>query len=322
MPNTAAKIIIPDDFPQVISGTPALQTMQAHGAVTVYTSRPETQDELVARIHEAHTVVNIRAYCKFTTEILQACPHLKHLAIWGTGTDNIDLAAARTAGIVVTNTPNTATDAVAEQGLALLLAVARHVPSLDAQVKRGTWVRGMLTQVCGKTLGVIGTGAIGLRMAQLGRGVGMSVLAWSFHPNLAAAQRIGFRYVPTMADVLREADVVSLHLRSTPDTERIIGAQEFALMKSTALFLNTARGQLVDQQALYEALRDGTIAGAGLDVFTQEPIPPDDPLLQLPNVVLSPHTAGTTPEALMNGLNLCAANVVAFLQGQVHHRVG
>ena len=321
MPPTAATIIIPDDFPSVISGTPALQTMQAHGAVTVHTSRPETQDELVARIREAHTVVNIRAYCKFTAEVLQACPYLKHLAIWGTGTDNVDLAAARAAGIVVTNTPNTATDAVAEQGLALLLAVARKVPGLDVQVKRGAWVRGMLTQVCGKTLGIIGTGAIGLRMAQLGRGIGMPVIAWSFHPNLAAAQNIGFSYLPTMADVLRAADVVSLHLRSTPDTERIIGAQELALMKSTALFLNTARGQLVDQQALYEALRDGTIAGAGLDVFEQEPIPPDDPLLQLPNVVLSPHTAGTTPEALMNGLNLCAANVVAFLQGQVQHRV-
>jgi phosphoglycerate dehydrogenase-like enzyme len=321
MPHTTAQIIVPDDFPPVISGTPALQTMQAHGHVTVYTSRPETQDELVGRIREAHTVVNIRAYCKFTAEVLQACPHLQHLAIWGTGTDNVDLAAAQAAGIVVTNTPNTATDAVAEQGLALLLAVARKVPSLDAQVKGGAWVRGMLTQVCGKTLGIIGTGAIGLRMAQLGRGIGMSVLAWSFHPDLEATQHIGFRYVPTMADVLRQADVVSLHLRSTPDTERVIGAQEFALMKPTALFINTARGQLVDQEALYEALRDGKIAGAGLDVFTQEPIAPDDPLLTLPNVVLSPHTAGTTPEALMNGLNLCAANVVAFLQGQVQHRV-
>jgi phosphoglycerate dehydrogenase-like enzyme len=114
---------------------------------------------------------------------------------------------------------------------------------------------------------------------------------------------------------------VSLHLRSTPDTERIMGAREFALMKPTALFINTARGQLVDQEALYEVLRDGKIAGAGLDVFTQEPMAPDDPLVTLPNVVLSPHTAGTTPEALMNGLNLCAANVVAFLQGQVQHRV-
>jgi len=321
MNQTLAKIIIPDDFPPVISGTPALQTMQNCGAVTIYTSRPETQDELIARIQGAHTVVNIRAYCKFTADVPRACPTLKHLAVWGTGTDNIDLQAARSLGITVTNTPNTATDAVAEQGLALLLAVARKIPHLDAQVKGGEWVRGMLTQVCGKTLGLIGTGAIGLRLAQLGKGIGMQVIAWTFHPDPATAEAMGFRYVPAMADVLRQADVVSLHLRYSPETERIIGAQELALMKSTALFINTARGQLVDQQALYEALRDGRIAGAGLDVFEHEPIESHDPLLTLPNVVLSPHTAGTTPEALMNGLNLCAANVVGFLQGRVQHRV-
>ena len=321
MPQPLAAIIIPDDFPPVISGTPAHKTMQDHGAVTVHTSRPETQDELIARIQGAHTVVNIRAYCKFTTDVLQACPTLKHLAVWGTGTDNIDLSAARSLGIVVTNTPNTATDAVAEQGLALLLAVARQVPSLDTQVKRGEWVRGMLTQVCGKTLGIIGTGAIGLRMAQLGKGIGMPVMAWTFHPDPATAEAIGFRYVPAMADVLRQADIVSLHLRYSPETEHIIGARELALMKPTAIFINTARGQLVDQQALYEALRDGRIAWAGLDVFEREPIDAHDPLLTLPNVVLSPHTAGTTPEALMHGLSLCAANVVAFLEGRVQHRV-
>jgi D-3-phosphoglycerate dehydrogenase len=321
MNQTAARIIIPDDFPPVISGTPALRTMQDHGDVTIHTSRPETQDELITRIQGAHTVVNIRAYCKFTADVLRACPTLKHLAVWGTGTDNIDLQAAKALGIVVTNTPNTATDAVAEQGLALLLAVARKIPAIDAQVKRGEWTRGMLTQVCGKTLGIIGTGAIGQRMAQLGKGIGMHVIAWTFHPDPAQAQAIGFRYLPTMAEVLREADVVSLHLRYSPDTERIIGARELALMKPTAIFINTARGQLVDQQALYEALRDGRLAGAGLDVFEREPIEAHDPLLTLPSVVLSPHTAGTTPEALMNGLNLCAANVVAFLEGRVQHCV-
>jgi D-3-phosphoglycerate dehydrogenase len=210
---------------------------------------------------------------------------------------------------------------VAEQGLALLLAVARKIPTLDSQVKRGDWVRGMLTQVCGKTLGILGTGVIGLRMAQLGKGIGMEVIAWSLHPDPAKAQATGFRYLPSMADVLREADVVSLHLRYSPETERLLGARELALMKPSALFINTARGQLVDQQALYEALRDQRLAGAGLDVFAQEPIAPQDPLLTLPNVVLSPHTAGTTPEALMNGLNRCAANVVEFLGGRVPHRV-
>jgi D-3-phosphoglycerate dehydrogenase len=321
MTQTLPKIIIPDDFPPVISGTPALHTMQAHGDVTVYTSRPETQDELIARIQGAHTVVNIRAYCKFTVDVLHACPTMKHLAVWGTGTDNIDLPAAHALGITVTNTPNTASEAVAEQGLALLLAVARRIPAIDAQLKRGEWTRGMLTQLYGKTLGIIGTGVIGLRMAQLGKGIGMSVIAWTYHADAAKAQALGFRYVPTMADVLRQADVVSLHLRYSPDTERIIGAKEFALMKPSAIFINTARGQLVDQSALYEALQAGRIAGAGLDVFEREPIDAADPLLTLANVVLSPHTAGTTPEALMNGLNRCAANVGEFLQGRVPHRV-
>jgi phosphoglycerate dehydrogenase-like enzyme len=321
MPQAGAKIVIPDDFPPVISGTPALQTLQAYGQVDIYTSRPDTEEELIARIRDAHTVVNIRAYCKFTADVLNACPRLKHLAVWGTGTDNVDLHAAQALGVLVTNTPNTATDSVAEQGLALLLGVARKLPALDAQVKRGEWVRGMLTQLCGKTLAVIGTGVIGLRMAQLGKGIGMHVIAWSYHPDPVKAEAVGFRYVATMADALREADVVSLHLRYSPDTERIIGANALAMMKPTALLINTARGQLVDQKALYEALRDGKIAGAGLDVFEQEPIDPQDPLLTLPNVVLSPHTAGTTPEALMNGLNLCAANVVAFLAGRVQNRV-
>ena len=129
----------------------------------------------------------------------------------------------------------------------------------------------MLTQLAGKTLGILGTGVIGLRMAQLGKGIGMSVIAWTYHPDPAKAEAVGLRYLQAMTDVLRQADVVSLHLRYSPDTERLIGAKELALMKPTALFINTARGQLVDQQALYEALRDGTIAGAGLDVFEQEP---------------------------------------------------
>jgi phosphoglycerate dehydrogenase-like enzyme len=321
MTQARAKIVIPDDFPPVISNTPALESLKAHGDVDIYTSRPDTQNELLTRIRGAHTVVNIRAYCKFTADVFKACPDLKHLAVWGTGTDNVDLPTAQSLGIVVTNTPNTATDSVAEQGLALMLALARKVPAIDAQVKRGEWGRGMLMQLAGKTLGIVGTGVIGLRMAQLGKGIGMRVSAWTFHPDPTQAEAVGFRYLPTLTEVLQEADVVSLHLRYSPETEHIIGVRELALMKPTALLVNTARGQLIDQIALYQALRDGKIAGAGLDVFEQEPIDPQDPLLTLPNVVLSPHTAGTTPEALMNGLNLCAANVAAFLAGRVQNRV-
>ncbi|MBI4640100.1 MAG: phosphoglycerate dehydrogenase [Candidatus Tectomicrobia bacterium] len=315
------KIVIPDDAPPVISGTKALAKLKEYGDVTLYTTLPASPQELLERIGQAHTVLNIRASSKFTADILKACSNLKHLAIWGTGTDNVDLNAAALLGIVVTNTPNTGTDAVAEQALALMLAVARRIPQIDAQIKRGEWVRGMLTQLRGKTLGIVGTGAIGLRMAELGRGIGMEVIAWTLHPSEEKAQMFGFSYLPSLETLLQEADVVSLHMRLSDETQRMIGAKEFALMKPTSIFINTARGPLVDQDALYHALAEGRIAGAGLDVFAKEPIPPNDPLLKLPNLVCSPHTAGTTPEALENGLNMAADNVLAFLEGETRNRV-
>lgn len=317
-----AKIVIPDDSPPVISGSPALARLQTEHDATVYTTPPASPEDLVGRLRGAHTAINIRGYCKFPESILAAVPTLKHLAIWGTGTDNVDLEAARRLGIVVSNTPNTATDAIAEQGLALLLAVARRVPAIDASVKRGEWTKGMLIQLQGKTLGIVGTGVIGLRMAELGRGIGMDVIAWTFHPDPARAARVGFTYVESLDELLARSDVVSLHLRSSPQTRGLLGRDAFARMRDGAILVNTARGDIVDGEALVEALQGGKLAGAGLDVFSREPVPNDHPLLKLPNVVLSPHTAGTTPEALQNGLNLAAENVLRFLsRGEVVHRV-
>jgi D-3-phosphoglycerate dehydrogenase len=315
------KIVIPDDFPPVISGTPALARLREVGDVHIYTTRPEAEAELIRRIEGAHTVVNIRGYSKFHDGVLEACPTMKHLAIWGTGTDNVDLQAAARRGITVTNTPNTATDAIAEHCIALMLAVARKLLQINEQMRRGEWIRGMLTQLCGKILGIIGTGVIGTRTAQLGKGLGMEVIAWTYNPSLEKAQQIGFRYIDSLDNLLRQSDVVSLHLRLSPQTQGLINAEKLALMKPTAIFINTARGAIVDQQALYQALQAGKIAGAGLDVFVQEPIDPKDPLLQLPNVVLTPHTAGTTPEALQYGLHMTAENVANFLQGKVTNRV-
>lgn len=317
------RIVIPDDSPPVISGTPALARIQAAGETTVYTSPPGSPEDLIERLRGAHTAVNIRGYCKFPSHVLDALSAtLKHLAIWGTGTDNVDLDAAGRLGVVVSNTPNTATEPIAEHCLALMLAVARRLLKLDAAVRRGEWPRGMLTQCRGKTLGIIGTGAIGTAFAQLGHGIGMHVIAWTMHPNPAKAERAGFTYVPTLGALLSESDVVSMHLRSSPDTRGMLGRDQFLWMKRGAIFINTARGDLVDDQALVDALQDGTLSGAGLDVFANEPVARDHPLLGLPNVVLTPHTAGTTPEALANGLDLCAENVVRFIAGgHVVHRV-
>jgi len=150
----------------------------------------------------------------------------------------------------------------------------------------------------------------------------MRVVAWTLHPDPEKARRWGFTYAPTLDALLAESDAVSLHLRSSSDTRGLLGSDAFARMKDGGIFINTARGDIVDEWALARALRTGKVAGAGVDVFTAEPVPPDHPLLGLPNVVLTPHTAGTTPEALAAGLDLCAENVVRYATtGTVAHRV-
>jgi len=317
------RIVIPDDAPSVISGTPALERMRSAGEVTVYTTPPASQEDLIERVRGAHTVVSIRAYCKFPEPVLSAVADaLRHLAVWGTGTDHVDLEAARRLGIIVSNTPGANADSMAEHTIALLLAVARRIPEVDASVRRGQWVRGMLYQCKGKTLGIIGTGAIGSRVARIAASMGMKVIAWTYHPDQERAARLGLEYVDTLDDLLARADVVSVHLLSTKETRGLLGRMEFSRMKDGAIFINTARGDIVDEAALTDALRSGKLLGAGLDVFTHEPVEKDNPILSLPNVVLSPHTGGTTPEALANGLMMCADNVVAFIEsGQVPNRV-
>jgi len=308
------KIVIPDDHPPVISGTEALQRLHTLGEVTLYDTRPSSSSELVSRIADASIVLNIRAYCKFTEEILTQSSKLRMISVFGAGVDNVDLTAATRLGILVTNTPNTSTEAVAEHALALMLTVARRLTAIDKRMREGKWERGLVTQLNGKTLGTIGTGAIGLQMARLGKGIGMKVQAWTLHPSKEKADSEGFTYVK-LEELLKTSDVVSLHLRISEETRGLLNKDKLALMKPTAILVNTARGGLIDQEALTEMLRTNRIAGAGLDVYEREPLDPSSPLLKLENVVLTPHSAGQTREALDKGLNMAVDNIAAFLRG-------
>jgi D-3-phosphoglycerate dehydrogenase / 2-oxoglutarate reductase len=258
--------------------------------------------------------VNIRAHARFTDGVFAACRELKMVSVWGTGTDNIDLESAGRRGITVCNTPGVNAFAVAEHAIALMLATGRKIPRIDREMRGGTWPREMLTQCLGKTLGVFGTGTIGARVVTLARALGMEVLAWSARGDDAHIKRLGAQPA-AKDDILKTADFVSLHLRLTPETRGFLTRREFALMKKTAIFINTGRGALVDREALLDALRNGRIAGAGLDVFHEEPVKPDDPVLGLANVVLSPHNAGQTPEVIRDGLLRAVANVESFLKG-------
>ena len=303
-------VVIPDDAPPVLGSSPALKHLRELAQVRYFGSLPNGESDLIERIHDADVVVNIRSSSKFTGRVFEACPRLQLLSIWGTGTDNVDLPSARQYGVAVTNTPGVSASSVAEHTLGLMLAVAHRIPDQDAAVRSGNWPRGDAFVLKGKVLGVIGLGAVGAAVAELGHAIGMRVIAWTFHPKPVTS--VDF---VSLDDLLRTSDVVTVHVRLSQKSEGMIGPRELERMKRTAILVNTARGPIVDEPALIHVLSAGHIAGAGLDVFSTEPLPAGHPLTRLPNVVLTPHSAGITPEALEAGLQLAVSNVRSFLGG-------
>ena len=304
------KTVIPDDYPVVMGSSPSFLESRERMECVCFDTLPESEAALVSRIRDAAIVINIRASTRFTAGVFAACPGLRLLSIWGTGTDNVDLVAAKRHGVVVTNTPGVSAASIAEHSLMLTLAVARRVVEVHNGVVAGGWPRGRSVQLQGKTLGVIGLGAIGRRFARLGQGIGMRVIAWTMHPDPA----LGFELVE-LDDLLRTSDVVSVHLRLSPQSTGLMSRARLAVMKPGAILINTARGPIVDEAALVDALRERRIAGAGLDVFDIEPLPPGHPLTRMDNVVLTSHCAGITPEALEAGLALAIENVANYLKG-------
>jgi phosphoglycerate dehydrogenase-like enzyme len=308
-------ITIPDDYPRAISGTKAEDKVKTLGEVQIYLDKAKTQEELIERIKEAEVVINIRAYTHLNAEVLASCRNLRLISIWGTGTDNVDLESARELGITVTNTPGANALSVAEHTIAILLSLARQIPLLDREVRLGNWPRVEMVQLSGKILGLLGLGAIGRYVARMAKGLGMEVIAWTFHPSPERAKESGVGFV-SKEELLRTSDAVSLHLRLTDETRGFFKRGDFDLMKPTAFFVNTARAGLIEPGELYEALRTKKIAGAALDAYDQEPLPPEHPLTTLLNVVFTPHNSGLTPEAVINGLMMAVDNVEAFLAGK------
>lgn len=273
------------------------------------------KQELLALIGEVDAVVT-RSETRITREVLETSPHLRVVGRAGVGVDNIDVEAATERGVLVVNVPTGNTVAAAEHTLAMMLTLARQIPAADADLRSGQWRRGRFTgvELKGKTLGLIGLGRIGAEVAQRARAFGMQVAANDPYVSPARAEMLGVRLIP-LEDVLAESDFVSLHVAKTPDTVGLLGSSRLALMKPGARLVNCARGGLVDEMALYEALQSGRLAGAALDVFSQEPIT-HHPLFALHNVVVTPHLAGSTAEALEANGVLIAEAVLDALAGQ------
>ncbi len=310
------RICVPDDSPAVLAASAAFPALRERAEVDYHDTLPGTEEVLIERIGAAEVVLNIRSSSRFTARVFDACPRLRLISVWGTGTDHVDLASASQHGVAVSNTPGVSARSIGEHTLALLFAVARRIPEMDAATRRNLWPRGSSVELFGKTCGVIGYGAIGQVFARLAAAIGMRVIVWTMHP----AQYPDVKFVD-LDELYRTSDVVSVHLRLSPETRDFVGAAQFAMMKPNAILLNTARGAIVDQEALWDALTTGRISGAGLDVFATEPLPQQHPLTLLGNVVLTPHCGGITPEALEAGLQMAVDNIWDFLEGRNRNRV-
>jgi phosphoglycerate dehydrogenase-like enzyme len=308
------QVIIPDDYPAAISGTEAEARLRATADVSIHGRKASSEDDLIGRVRNSHVILNIRAYTNLSRTVLKACPHLGLISVWGTGTDNVDLEAAKELDITVTNTPGANALSVAEHTMAILLALVRQIPRVDRGVRSGEWPRVEMIQLSGKVMGLLGLGAIGAHVARIAKGLGMDVIAWTRQPSPERAAKSGVRFV-SREEVIGNADVVSLHLRLNEQTKGFFKLEDFASMKPTAFFVNTARAGLVEAGALNEALRSKRIAGAALDVYDTEPLPAEDPITAQPKVVLTPHNAGMTPEATMTGLLMAVENVARYLEG-------
>jgi glyoxylate reductase len=280
--------------------------------------RPLSREELLAAV-KGRAAVLTQLVDKADKEFFEAARGVRVVANYAVGYDNIDLAAARRAGAAVTNTPGVLTRATAELAWALLFAAARRVPEGDALTRSGGfrgWGPMLLlgTDVSGKTLGIVGAGRIGTAMALMSKGFGMRVLYSGRSRNETLEKELGARKTG-LEDLLRESDFVSLHARLTEETRGLIGKAQLAMMKPTAVLINTARGPMVDEAALVDALRSGRLFAAGLDVYEKEPsLAPG--LAELPNAVLLPHAGSATVEARARMSLLAAENIAAVLEGR------
>ena len=308
-------IVVPGDYPVQLAGSPHLERLRPYGEVALHSTRPASDAEKLSRVRDAQVMINSRGAVKWPGHLLEQLPRLRFITVCGIGTDSIDLEAAREQNIIVSNIPGMTAAVVAEHALALMLAASKRVSYQTAELRAGRWIGVNNVYLRGKTAGVIGTGAIGVKMIELCRALGMEVVAWTFHPSAERSRELGVRFVE-LDELLRLSDVVTIHVKLTAESRHLIGARELSLMKPGSLLVNTARGAIVDTAALVESLDSGHLAGAGLDVYDTEPLPGNDPLLACEQVVLTPHSADQTPEGydlLNQGV---VDNVIAFLEGR------
>jgi phosphoglycerate dehydrogenase-like enzyme len=293
------RIAILDDYQDVARRFADWDSLDAE--VVVFTEHHDDIDHL----EPFDVIMAMRERTPFPRDRLTQLPNLKLLVTTGMGNAAIDTEAARELGITVAGTGGTPTH-TAELTWALILALARNIPAEDRALRAGGWQHTVGFELAGRTLGVIGLGRLGAQVARIGEAFGMEVIAWSQNMDTSL----------TKEELLRRSDVVTIHVRLSERTTGLIGASELALMKPTAYLVNTSRGPIVDQDALLHALHNGEIAGAGIDVYDTEPLPPDHPLRSAPNTVLTPHIGYVTDASYARFYEDAVEDIAAFLRGE------
>jgi phosphoglycerate dehydrogenase-like enzyme len=306
------RIALLDDYQKVALKSADWSRLAGCCTVEAFHDHLVDENAVAKRLADFEVVMALRERTRFPASLLERLPKLKLLASVGPRNASIDLAAATRLGIMVTYTAG-APDSTGELTWALILGLARKVPQEHAALRTGRWQTTIGIEMAGRTLGVVGLGHIGGRVAQVGRAFGMRVIAWSQNLTAERAREVGAEKVG-LETLLRQADVITLHTRLSERTRGLLGAKELALMKPTALLVNTSRAPIVDQAALVDALRNRRLSGAAVDVYEREPAPADDPLLHLDNVVTTPHLGYVTEEVYRVFYGQTLENILAYIE--------
>lgn len=302
------------DTNTVTKGDVSLKPLEQFGEVAYYDMLPV--DEVIDAVKDSDVIICNKT--RITAEIMDTCPNLKFITLFATGYNNIDVVAAAERGIVVSNTPDYSTASVAQHTIAMMLELAENLSLYNASVKRGDWVKSKkfcyfsypFVELSGKTLGIIGFGTIGQAVAKIALSFGMKVKACARTPKTAEGVEFA-----TKEEVIKSADFLTLHCPLNEGTKGLINRETLALMKPTAYLINTARGGVVEEDALCEALKGGTIAGAAIDVLDEEPMRDGHPYLEVPNMIITPHVAWAAVESRTRLINRVADNLSAFIAG-------
>jgi D-3-phosphoglycerate dehydrogenase len=317
--------VVLDDYLNYAVTAPCMEPLRERCEVIVYNQPVASESENVERMAGAEIVIPVRNRVRFTEALLSRIRHVKLISQTGPWLSHIDLRAAAKFGIAVARCPDDGDDVVktgtAEQTWNLILALMRYNELNQKTMRAGGWQVRAGRGLAGKTLGILGPGKIGGRVARVGLAFEMRVIGWSRSLNQERAAAIGIEAV-SLDELLARSDAISIHIPLTDATRGFIGAREFGLIKPTAIVVITSRGGVIEEKALIEALRTGRIAGAGFDVYSKEPLPKDHPLRSLPNVVMQPHIGGYTEEGYYWKFAPAVENAIAFLDGRPQNLVG